>query len=252
VEITRADSVGVAELERAAALGWRAREEEPLGDWLLRASAGFTARANSVLAVGTPGLPLSEALTRVERWYAARDLPALVAVPLPLQEELHLDLLGRGWTPIRSALVLVGDLGALLARNPPASDLVSVEPHPGVGWLSLYGRGGGDLPAVPIDILTRGDVVGFASVIRDGEVLAIGRGAVAEGWAGVFAVEVAPRARRQGLAALVMRALLAWGNAEGARSAYLQVRPDNTPALALYERLGFVHHHRYVYLAAPT
>jgi hypothetical protein len=27
---------------------------------------------------------------------------------------------------------------------------------------------------------------------------------------------------------------------------------DNLPALALYERLGFVEHHRYRYLAAPA
>jgi ribosomal protein S18 acetylase RimI-like enzyme len=46
--------------------------------------------------------------------------------------------------------------------------------------------------------------------------------------------------------------LLEWARAgaEGdvARSAYLQVSPDNSAALALYASLGFVHHHTYVYL----
>ena len=43
------------ELERVAAQGWRALEVERLGEWLLRASAGFSRRANSVLPLGVSG-----------------------------------------------------------------------------------------------------------------------------------------------------------------------------------------------------
>jgi ribosomal protein S18 acetylase RimI-like enzyme len=46
-----------------------------------------------------------------------------------------------------------------------------------------------------------------------------------------------------------MATLLEWGAERGATTAYLQVLGDNEPALALYERLGFVEHHRYRYLA---
>ena len=46
------------ELEQVAAFGWRAQETVRLGEWLLRASGGFTQRANSVLAVGDPGVAL--------------------------------------------------------------------------------------------------------------------------------------------------------------------------------------------------
>src|ERR1700753_2875891 len=51
-------------LDRAAARTWRGTEEEALGGWLLRAAGGFTGRANSVLAVGDPGLPLAAAGAR--------------------------------------------------------------------------------------------------------------------------------------------------------------------------------------------
>src|SRR4051794_20359625 len=37
--------VEVRELEEVAALGWQAAETERLGDWLLRASGGWTGRA---------------------------------------------------------------------------------------------------------------------------------------------------------------------------------------------------------------
>ena len=50
----------------------------------------------------------------------------------------------------------------------------------------------------------------------------------------------------------VMAALVEWAAERGATTAYLQVLGDNAPALALYDRLGFVEHHRYRYLAAPS
>ena len=46
-------------------------------------------------------------------------------------------------------------------------------------------------------------------------------------------------------------ALLVWAAERGATTAYLQVRGDYPPALALYATLGFRTHHTYRYLAAP-
>ena len=48
-----------------------------------------------------------------------------------------------------------------------------------------------------------------------------------------------------------MDAMLDWAAERGAATAYLQVRGDNAPALALYATLGFRTHHTYRYLAAP-
>ena len=50
---------------------------------------------------------------------------------------------------------------------------------------------------------------------------------------------VAPGERRQGLATLLMRYVLAETSKEGARKATLEVRASNQAALSLYERLGF-------------
>ena len=70
-------------------------------------------------------------------------------------------------------------------------------------------------------------------------------------WSGVTSVATTADARRRGVATAVLAALAGWSAGQGAASMYLQVLASNAPAVALYERLGFVHHHDYVYRTAP-
>ena len=92
----------------------------------------------------------------------------------------------------------------------------------------------------------------FASIRGDaGEVLAIGRLSIADGWAGITAVEVTQARRRAGLGMALTRAICAEAAARGARQVFLQVETDNIPARTLYERCGFRYSHRYHYRVAP-
>lgn len=50
---------------------------------------------------------------------------------------------------------------------------------------------------------------------------------------------VAPAVRRQGLASTLLRHVIAESAASGATKATLEVRASNTPAIGLYQRLGF-------------
>jgi GNAT superfamily N-acetyltransferase len=242
----------VLALEEIAALGWPAPETRWLGRWLLRAAEGWTGRGNSVLPLGEPGLPLDEALAEVTGWYGARGLPARFTIPTPAREALDEALTARGWRPYNPTAVLTGDLEVLLRRLPAPTRPVTVEPAPGEDWLGLYHyRGSTTLPPVARAVLTGARDAGFA-VLRDGgRPLAIARGSVDAGWVGVTAVEVDAAHRRQGLGTAVMRAILDWGRARGAVSAYLQVAADNAAALALYDALGFARHHNYHYTLAP-
>jgi N-acetylglutamate synthase len=237
-----------AQMQRICGAGFPAREQEPLGDWLLRAHAGITGRANSVMAVGDPGLPLDEALDVVVRWYAARGLPPLVQ--LPQADPLDAELAARGWHTDHVTIVQTAPIGATLSRIPPRPDLtVSVGPAPDREWLALMHDLDAADPQAHLAILTGPARVGFA-VLRDGaEPVGIGRVSIEGPWAGVTSVDVAPGRRREGIGTAVMRALLEWAGSQGARAAYLQVRAHNEPALALYDRLGFVTHHSYGYRA---
>lgn len=266
----RGPSATALELQRIAARGWPAAETEPLGEWTLRASGGFTRRANSVLPLGDPGVPLDTALERIGRWYDARGLPTVITVATGqagTDEELAAALAERGWAAERhtrvriAALAPLADLDTDATDTPPSSAgaapaRVALSREPGADWLALYhrtGEGGptGEAARDALKVLTGGPSVWFATVHdADGQAAAIGRLVVDGRWAGFAAVEVAPAARRRGLATRVMAALAERALTEGASAAYLQVEADNTGALAFYDRLGFTDHHGYHYRRA--
>ncbi|RZE97784.1 GNAT family N-acetyltransferase [Streptomyces albidoflavus] len=249
----RGPAASYAELARVAARGWPPVESERLGEWELRAAAGFTRRANSVLPLGDPGTDLPEALAAVVRWYTARGLPAYVQTATGgegTQERLAARLEELGWAREVSAELRTGALAPLADRAPGAK--VRLVREPDAVWLSRYQRVGEVRPEVTA-VLTGGPSVWFAVV--DGEpgspARAIGRCVVDGRWAGFAAVEVDPEHRRRGLASDVMAALAARALDEGASAAWLQVERENTAARAMYERSGFTVHHHYHHHRAP-
>jgi GNAT superfamily N-acetyltransferase len=238
------------ELERIAALGLRAAETEELSGWLLRADHGFTHRANSVLPLRRPPMPLAEALDRAGQWYAARGLPLKLHVPVEARRLLDAELAELGWPALLPTYMLVGQLEAL--RAPAHQDVaVTVAAVPDEEWLTLY-RGGAGRAAAARALLTRHDRVAFAGARMDGRAVAVARGAVDGDWLGVMAVEVDSGYRRQGLAAAVMAALWRWGAQRGATRSYVQVEVANEPAVCLYTKLGYAIHHEYHYRSVPS
>lgn len=249
----------IIELERAAAAHWRGTEEQRLGDWLLRAAEGFTGRANSALPLGDPGLPLDEALAAVTDWYRARGLPPMIVVPAALDTEptaLDNHLSERRWaTRPGPAFVMVADLplAGRLQDGLPVGREVRVTSEPGDAWAAMYHyRGQAHLPAIARKVLTSAAAQSFVSIDTGDDVLAIARLSVADGWAGITAVEVNPAYRRQGLGAAITAAACQEAERHGITRVFLQVEVTNAPARALYERLGFGYSHRYHYRVAPS
>ncbi|MEV7978919.1 GNAT family N-acetyltransferase [Streptomyces sp. NPDC086519] len=249
----RGPAATYGELARVASRGWRPLESERLGEWELRAAAGFTRRANSVLPLGDPGLPLDAALAAVRRWYAERGLPAYVQTATGAQgtqEPLCAELERRGWVREVSAELWTGGLAAVADRAAGAGVLLSREA--GEDWLARYRRKG--VSEVALRVLGGGPSVWFATVpgaASGAAPAAIGRLVVDGRWAGFAAVEVDPGLRRRGLATEVMAALARRALEEGASAAWLQVETGNEGARALYRRLGFAAHHAYHHYRAP-
>jgi ribosomal-protein-alanine N-acetyltransferase len=62
---------------------------------------------------------------------------------------------------------------------------------------------------------------------------------VAVGEAHLLNLSVAAPRQRQGIGSILLQEALRTGRAHGARHLFLEVRPSNAPALALYEAFGF-------------
>ena len=277
----------IDDLERAAARHWQAPQTEPLGEWLLRAAAGFTGRANSALPVGDPGVPLPAAVTYIEDWYRRRALPPMIVVPGPLHNgaapaPLDHFLAERSWV-LRSgpAFVMTAEIADISPAPPdtlrsetlppatlppatlppatlPPDAIVHLAPQPDAAWLALYRYRGQDLPPIARTLLMSAPWQAFASIRQAGRTVAVGRISVApqsppdEPLGMITAVEVDATCRRQGLGAAITGVLAAAAADRGARRVLLQVETGNTPARALYARLGFRDSHRYHYRVAPA
>jgi N-acetylglutamate synthase len=234
------------EADRLALPGWQPVESEPLGEWVLRASRGFSSRANSALALGDPGVPLDEAAARVAEWYRDRALPP--------RAHVHPDstaangLIDAGWATYESTFLMLASVARVLRRLGPAADVEVLHATTvDEGWLVSDERAG-RFGEAAVQVLEAGEVT--LATVRDdsGAVLARGRAALHGDWVGVSSLATREDARRTGLGTAVLRSLLEWGAERGATTTYLQVTVANTAAQELYQAHGYEVHHRYDYL----
>ena len=256
-------AISMDDLERIMVEGWPPLERADLGRWLLRAAGGFTGRANSVLPLGNPGMSLSEAVERCERWYDERGLRHLFSLHGPAgfavdDDRLGQELLGRGYEPFNTTVVLTTATGGLLTEVPHATGArVRLESALSPLWWGASAEQArtdtaSATPAVAQAVMTGSPDQLFASLEVNGAVIGVARVAFAHAWAGVSAVYVTPDHRRAGVAEQLMAALADESRTRGIRSMYLQVAQANSPARGLYERLGFSTHHEYCYLGAGS
>ena len=256
-------AISIHDLERIMVEGWPPVEHAELGGWILRAAAGFTGRANSVLPLGDPGAPLSEALDHCESWYDERGLRCLFSLFGPAgfavdDDPLGRELLGRGYQPFNNTVVMTADTAPPPSETPHTSGArVRLESAPSQPWWDMWATW--DTRVAPVDeanvapamartVMTSSPDLLFASLEVNSAVIGIARVAFAHAWAGVSALHVAPDHRRSGVAVQLMGAIADAARGRGVRSMYLQVAQANSPARGLYERLGFSVHHEYLYL----
>ena len=248
----RAPLAAIVRLEGLCADAWPAQVDRPLGAWRLRAAGGYTGRANAALTLGDPGLPIPAALDEVRRFAREHDVPPRVHVPV-----------GSPWDRAVAAEGWVLDVGhakgaevsvlvAPVADLAPASGLrIELPTRPPDDWWRLA-VGGPPTPAQERVLAGAPDTAFGTLRDSDGAVLGQVRATVVDDHVHISMLEVVPAARRRGHATALLTAAGAWGRERGARWAVLQVALQNDGARALYDRLGYVEHHRYRYLVPPT
>lgn len=216
--------------------------------WTVGLSGGFSRRANSVLAMRPP-VDVPRAIERVEELYGQEGLPAVVRVDdLSRPADLEARLRARDYRPGAFIWVLVRDASvAGLAIRVHASATPDAEWWD-CWWATTAVGPARDaaravVTAAPARYLSVRDAGGAAGVVRV---------AVAQEWAGLSCLAVAPRARGAGLGRELVQAALREASAEGARHAFVQVEESDTASLRLHGALGFHPADRYRYLEGPA
>jgi N-acetylglutamate synthase len=258
------ERVSADDLEKVMAKGWQATDRGGVGDWVLRSSDGFTGRANSVLVVGDPSLPLDKAIDFAEKWYAERDRPpifqvhgergfAAEAIPAAAALLERGYAVGGGRDDWERVLVMTG----LSAAVPPLTEEsvpVTADAELQLEWLMSYAEQRTIVPGATEAVLTGSDGQLFLSV-SDPEtkrIIALARMAIHPGWAGIFGLWVHPEHRREGLGTTIVSAVAMVARENNMPAIYVQVSADNADGVAFWEGLGFGVHHEYTYLARPT
>lgn len=200
---------------------WPSLQTRALGDWIVRHETEPIGRrrkrANSALAYGDPGLPISQALAALEDAYRRLGLPPMLQADLT-----DVRFADAGWelVPGGEVHLQVTTPAHLLRRVRPSAEVTLTEES------------------------------ASASATIDG--VGVAHAALHEDWVGIHSMWVEPDQRRRGVASALLAELVDWAASRGATTAWLHVETANGGALRLYDGLGFRTHHSTRYWAAAA
>ncbi len=241
----------VAKLEESAFNAWPATNTILLDGWIVRLAGGYTKRANSVNAL-CPRVPAHDVVAPAARIFAREGLPLVFRLSPLADARADADLASLGFARLDETIVMTLPLTGALAADPD----VHVDTTLSACWLEAHATAS-DVPdarrSLHAQLLTAIRLpTAFARFTSDGAPIAWGLAVADRTEVGLFDVVTSPAARRQGAARRLVTTLIAWGLAQGASRAFLQVVATNAPAIALYEKLGFRETYRYHYRVAPS
>lgn len=244
---------GVALLDTLMANAWPAVIDENHDGWRYRWANGATRRANSALALGGNG-NIADLVAGAEAFYRQRSAPTTIQVSTAsAPQELPAYLVGRGYRPTATTLVLGAETSEVLERARPSLD-VEVTAVLTSQWLDAYWAVESPrhhyeaTKAVYRDVLLAPRVPAmFASLHRPDGIAGVGQLVIEGGWGGVQCMATLLNHRRSGIARTIIGRLAQEASMRHISQMYLAVMVDNDPAKALYTNIGFRTLHEYSY-----
>jgi ribosomal protein S18 acetylase RimI-like enzyme len=235
-------------IEEAALNAWTAPRQMLFDGWLLRFAEGYSKRVNSVNVRYSSRLPLDEKIAYCEGVYTRQGLPTLFRLPEPFTSpEICSALEARGYMSFDLTWVLGRQISAESAL--PLG--VEVRQQTLAEWLQLRAAltetalSTWNIHRKIVDVIVPEKAL--MGLYADGQPVACGMGVLDGELLGYFSIFTGLSVRRRGFGRAMMDALTAWGVKKGAAFGYLQVEGDNTPALAMYAKMGFEQCYKYVY-----
>lgn len=235
-------------IEEAALNAWPAPRQMLYDGWVLRFTGGNSKRVNSVNVFGASRLPFNEKIQFCEAVYTRLGFPILFRLPeLFTSQELRQVLTDKGYESFDLTLVLGREIGGGLALP----EGVVVRTLSDENWLQIYAQITGKRLASLVHHAAVLNVIvpekNLIALYLGDRPVACGMGVLSGKLLGYFSIYTGKAVRRQGWGQGVMTGLSQWGLEHGASFGYLQVEGDNTPARAMYQKLGFTRLYGYEY-----
>lgn len=234
-------------IERATLDAVAPEDVEEFKGWLLPFDTGTIGRAKSAVPLWRADITANTVRCIADR-YRERGLSAAYRLADHRQfDSLREQLRSWGYRPSRAAWVQVAQVRhlALFNQNLKA-ELAST---PNAAWGAMYLGAGFD----PIDGTSRvknlSRAIGslYASLLENGQTLAVGAAAFSQGWVSVHGMRTDAMHRGRGLAGCILSTVAAAAVDRGLERCFLQVEEDNLSAQSLYRRTGFETVWRYAY-----
>ncbi len=239
----------IRQLEEISLNAWPALQTLLYDGWVIRLADGYTKRANSVNPLYPSELDVAEKIAACEKIYRDNNLPVVFKLTTDCcPHDLDTVLATNGYATDSDTSV---QLLSLQAWNTGVQPDVNLETALSDGWLAAFCRMSklDDQRRIKLERILNliAPAKCFASVQVAGQIAACGLGVAQAGFVGLFDIVTDANLRGKGYGQCVVEEILAWGKAQGAHTAYLQVMLNNGPALSLYAKLGFQEAYRYWY-----
>ena len=226
-------------VEETCLNAWPALREVLLDGWLLRFSQGLTRRANSANPLRAESGNFDTLIAPSEALYRRQGLPTIFRVLSLIEPAVDGRLQARGYTSEGDSCVLYGGIDDIEAARDPDVRLLS-QPDP--EWFAA-------MAALQNHTIEQSEtyqrIVGqvaipaaFAALPIDGDIAALGYGALHNSLLCCESVVTDSRRQRRGYARRIITTLAAWAKDQRAEGACLEVEARNAPARALYETVG--------------
>lgn len=229
--------------------GWPALQTMQYDGWLLRFAEGVTKRSNSVTMLYPSRIPFKEKIAFCETVYHQRGIvPCFKIVGESGTSVIDNILEDQGYSiPATISFQMV-----TIAHTPPAPKQdVRIETRINEAWIDHFIRMNRfEMSRKPVYLAIMKQMLTpkcLVSVVANEQTIGVGLGVLEADCIGLFDLVVDPDHRNKGIGADIVKAILHWGHAMGAKQGYLQVLTDNTQAISVYRKLGFTEIYQYWY-----